>query len=368
MKKLLSSLLVAGLAASCSFTALAADNTDASAAPAATLNTEIFSVATYQQLSGTWQQSGSRYWFKYTDDTYATNAIVPIDGINYGFDNDGWMITGWGQFDGVWYYFNADGAMQYGWQKIGGKWYYLDPDNGNMWGHGRNEEFSVDGEHYYFCADGSLANGWFYVDYIYEASFWIYCEEGKPYEGWHLINSSWYYFAEENSLGPMLYDNCIADINGVTYAFDAEGRMITGWGMVTVWYDIDDSANFWCYCDANGVVQHGWQYIDGYWYYFGEESASYGVMYANYVITIDGVNYAFAPNGVMVKNAWFLDPYENEWYYFDGSGAGHNGWLKDGANWYYCENGKMVYNDTITTDGDKLSKFDENGIWQGYVE
>ena len=74
-------------------------------------------------FSGSWVQSGSRWWYKHEDGTYTANGWEKINGVWYRFDNSGWMQTGWVK-DGGWYYLDGSGAMKTGWMKVSGKWYY----------------------------------------------------------------------------------------------------------------------------------------------------------------------------------------------------------------------------------------------------
>ena len=74
-------------------------------------------------ISGSWVQSGSRWWYKHADGSYTTNDWEKINGVWYRFDNSGWMQTGWVK-DGSWYYLDGSGAMKTGWMKVSGKWYY----------------------------------------------------------------------------------------------------------------------------------------------------------------------------------------------------------------------------------------------------
>ena len=425
MKKLLSSLLVAGLAASCSFTALAADHTSISSVPAVTLASEDSSISTYQTFYGTWQQSGNRYWFRLTDGTYANNQILTIDDINYGFDEEGWMITGWGQFEGIWFYFNSDGAMQYGWQMIDGKWYYLDANYGNMyvngflpvdgtyylfnndgsihtgwylendnWYYFDNNGYIAEGwkiinnEWYYFDPDSSImsSNGWYSIDnigyyflpsgamadgWVLEDNEWYYYPGGKDYTGWLKDSGNWYYISENrmlyntvafiNNNGELVY----GDSDGITYAFDANGVMIKN-----NWF-FDPDYEEWYYLDASGGGHNGWLKDGRNWYYIIDGWMAYGgigYIDADGNIAEDkstGIAYALDDNGIMVHDAWYYDSIWEVWGYFDASGAGHNGWLKDGGNWYYCENGIMLQNGFFITDA-IYSEFDENGIWLGY--
>ena len=43
---------------------------------------------------GYWVQNGDRWWFQCTDDWYPSNGLYEIDGVEYAFDQWGYMITG----------------------------------------------------------------------------------------------------------------------------------------------------------------------------------------------------------------------------------------------------------------------------------
>ena len=102
-------------------------------------------------ISGSWVQSGSRWWYKHADGSYTTNGWEKINGVWYRFDNSGWMQTGWVK-DGSWYYLDASGAMKTGWLKDNGSWYYLQ-DSGAM----KTGWMKVSGKWYYAYSSGALA-------------------------------------------------------------------------------------------------------------------------------------------------------------------------------------------------------------------
>ena len=102
-------------------------------------------------FSGSWVQSGSRWWYKHADGSYKTNGWEKINGVWYRFDNSGWMQTGWVK-DGSWYYLDGSGAMKTGWLKDNGNWYYLD-SSGAM----KTGWFTVSGKWYYAYNSGALA-------------------------------------------------------------------------------------------------------------------------------------------------------------------------------------------------------------------
>lgn len=102
-------------------------------------------------FSGSWVQSGSRWWYKHADGSYKTNGWEKINGVWYRFDNSGWMQTGWVK-DGSWYYLDGSGAMKTGWVKDNGSWYYLQ-DSGAM----KTGWMKVSGKWYYAYSSGALA-------------------------------------------------------------------------------------------------------------------------------------------------------------------------------------------------------------------
>ena len=92
-------------------------------------------------------------------------------------------------------------------------------------------------------------------------------------DGWKQENSNWKYYKEDKAL------KAWQQINNNWYFFNEDGSLKTGWYM--------DASNNWYFLDSSktsneGVLLSGWQWIDGYCYYFeGTDKASYGKMYAN---------------------------------------------------------------------------------------
>ena len=92
-------------------------------------------------------------------------------------------------------------------------------------------------------------------------------------DGWKLENNKWKYYKEDKVL------KAWQQINNNWYFFNEDGSLKTGWYL--------DASNNWYFLDSSktsneGVLLSGWQWIDGYCYYFeGTDKASYGKMYAN---------------------------------------------------------------------------------------
>ena len=67
----------------------------------------------------------------------------------------------------------------------------------------------------------------------------------------------------------------------------------------------------------------------------------------------------------MITGSWYYDALYREWYYVDENGTGHNKWLLDEGKWYYCINGKMLYDCWYQTGENEYSQFDRSGVWLG---
>ncbi|MFC2471183.1 MAG: IdeS/Mac family cysteine endopeptidase [Lachnoanaerobaculum gingivalis] len=95
-------------------------------------------------------------------------------------------------------------------------------------------------------------------------------------EGWKLENNNWKYYKENKTL------KAWQQINNNWYFFNEDGSLKTGW--------LQDASNNWYFLDSSkngneGVLLSGWQWIDGYCYYFeGNNKDSFGRMYANTVV------------------------------------------------------------------------------------
>ncbi|XCP85678.1 hypothetical protein ABXS75_02440 [Roseburia hominis] len=109
---------------------------------------------------GKWVKSGSRWWFRFEDGSYPADGIMEINGARYGFDKEGYMVTGWylaANEDGSrsWYYYDSNGAGHTGWLKYRGQWYYINK------GYMVNDSIEyVGNEVYGFGKDGVMVTGW----------------------------------------------------------------------------------------------------------------------------------------------------------------------------------------------------------------
>ena len=112
-------------------------------------------------------------------------------------------------------------------------------------------------------------------------------------EGWKLENNNWKYYKENKTL------KAWQKINDNWYFFNEDGSLKTGWlhDASDNWYFLDSSKN-----GNEGVLLSGWQWIDGYCYYFeGSNKDTFGRMYANTVTggyKIDPIGRWIDENGV----------------------------------------------------------------------
>ena len=96
-------------------------------------------------------------------------------------------------------------------------------------------------------------------------------------DGWKQENNKWKYYKEDKAL------KAWQQINNKWYFFNEDGNLKTGWHL--------DASNNWYFLDSSktaneGVLLSGWQWIDGYCYYFeGTDNNTFGKMYSNTLVS-----------------------------------------------------------------------------------
>ena len=193
---------------------------------------------------------------------------------------------------------------------------------------------------------------------------------------WKSNANGWWY---EYSDGTYLADG-FADIDGVTYYFDAAGWMKTGW--VYVEAEVEEGMEpygDWYYFNNSGAMVKGWVQSGADWYYMDPE---YGYMWTErpvdyYYVGADGkmlVNdwiywgegiVAFGADGRLIENSWYyyVDGQSMGWVYFGKDAELSTGWLQYGADWYYlCDGIATVGTYIMDYNGvDYLYKFATDG-------
>lgn len=87
--------------------------------------------------------------------TYAQNGIYTISGIDYAFDQNGWMVTGWYQDDNENCYYAGNGLLIEQQLELDGLWYFFD-NNGHMY---FGATYRIGDDMYQFDNDGKMVTG-----------------------------------------------------------------------------------------------------------------------------------------------------------------------------------------------------------------
>ena len=133
----------------------------------------LMAVMVPQTIYADWyQEPGTGMWrYQKEDTSWASSSMENINGCNYYFDNNGYMVTGWRSVGERLCYFDASGAQLFGWQMLDGKWYYLDPLRGG----GRHLGWLYDnGKRYYMNSNGEMQTGVFFLDQAEAGSEFAY--------------------------------------------------------------------------------------------------------------------------------------------------------------------------------------------------
>ena len=109
---------------------------------------------------------------------------------------------------------------------------------------------------------------------------WFYEKEGKPIKDWLMDKGNWYYLSQD--FGEMLLG--AQEIKGANYYFQNKNEAVEG-AMARGWHQ--DSKGTYRFYDnregspTEGQELRGWQWIDGYCYYFEEEGEKKGILLQN---------------------------------------------------------------------------------------
>ena len=314
-----------------------------------------------------------------------------------------YAVTGWSQEGGVWYYYESDGEYAYDeWERSGDNYFYLGSDGAML-----TSTLIDDGSNYYYVDENGamVKNQWVMLDD--ETS-------GTDTESGYV----WYYFGSNGRAYKKSSSSTSISkrtINGKTYAFDEEGRMLYGW--------VDESGNlltddddpftsavyyFGDWNDGAMLTSSWYEYTEGtdatsnvssvdysdyetLWFYFGSNGKMYRAEDEEVITkTIGGVKYAFDQNGVMLSD-WVdtlnassstaSDSSVSNIKYFSDSVDGHlqtKTWIyaipseeinaqdyEDSTyRWFYAGSNGTVYKNDIKTINSKKYAFDTDGIMQ----
>ncbi len=166
------------------------------------LLTACLTLATTIVSFGGWNQNERGWWYTYDDGSYPVSAQRTIDGKNYAFDAEGYMLTGWHYLSFNWLYFEpTNGEQVFGWRQIDGTWYFLDPEKAGAM---HTSWLNIGADRYYMNENGALQLNLFYLRGDNEDSEYAY--QSDPVTG-------------------VLFRNMIHEGDGITYKFDEYGIM-----------------------------------------------------------------------------------------------------------------------------------------------
>jgi glucan-binding YG repeat protein len=250
------------------------------------------------------------------------------------------FAEGWDNSTGVWQYLDKDGEpVTDEWKSSNGQWFWLDDDGVMATDSVIEDDSESKAKYYYVDANGArVTNTWKAVakdddDDSDAEYYWMYFgSDGKAYTT-----------SEDDDLTK----SKLKTINGLKYAFDAEGHMLYGWLSKTDKTQHDSDEDFWRNDDVayyangwnDGHIQTGWAQLTvmnaddeekDYWFYFGSD----GVMQKGKQKKINGVKYSFADDGHMLDewvsgtNSDASDGTPGQVSYFNGDGAQRkNKWI-----------------------------------------
>ena len=221
----------------------------------ATFKIEAQPAAKAPAVTGSWVQSGGRWWFSYDAKTraaqkkaYPAGEWVKIGGKQYHFDGAGWMHAGWLSLSGRWYWLSSDGAMRTGWHLVGGAWYYMGPDGAMLTGRQK-----VGDATYYLDPSGAMRTGWNLED----NTWYFYDGSGAMAHGWRSVGGAWYFLDKASG------------------------------AMRQYWLEPGDGQRYFLL--SSGAMVTGWARVDGTWYYFGPSGAMQKSRWVgNYYVGSDG--------------------------------------------------------------------------------
>lgn len=302
---------------------------------------------------------------KHNNLNMAIMGTAAILSLGFHFTGNAAPANGWSQQNGIWNYYENGSLVRNDWKKTNNHWFYLN-SNGEMVKNAKIDDKYVNGDgamvsnewreiyedgeenwyyftqtgtmasdgwktinnkKYHFDSDGSMDHGWFDDGQYYLGgpddgamkTGWAYMEGPTDSEYENEENS--YYFG---SNGILTKDKIGRKINGYTYAFDENGRMMYGWvdtvNKKMAWEDgaSSDIADYQFFKEEqlkngiDGSRMTGWKRMDPPdhvdsdsddtpWYYFKD-----GVPYAasgSSELTIKSINskkYGFNQSGEML--------------------------------------------------------------------
>ena len=323
-----------------------------------------------QVESAGWHKDSYGWWYEDENGEYPTNCLKAIDGTYYGFNSNGYMVTGWAYIEDAWRFFNKSGSIiSEGWSYIDGEYYHFfnqSYDNGPV-KTCLERNIVVDNE-YYVNDNGVWIDtpGWVYCDLGSgsEYNYWMYIKDNGhiAHDTWKYIDGKYYYFGSNGNM-------CVnGQVEG--YLLGADGVLVKkpGWHAIKclqysftydwTWYYVLDNEKVFGYNENFG--NYAWKYIDGKYYCFNSsgEMQTANVFEDGSFVGNDGA-WDTKPGWKKCKYHDFREV-RQVWFYVDSNGKGaRNTWKNIAGKSYYFDKHGMMATDTYI-DGYYV---DENGVW-----
>lgn len=117
----------------------------------------------------------------------------------------------------------------------------------------------------------------------------------------------------------------------------------------------------------NGNTRVGWQYIDGYWYYYYPD----GNYHKNGWLYVGDKWYLFQADGKMLRGWQMVG---GNYFFLNESGDMLTGWLKSGNRWYFLNTtpdsnmGVMLRNSWVVLDGKAYYMTSDGSMAEGWYQ
>lgn len=225
-----------------------------------------------QEVQASWTKTqDNKHWMYNDGTTDIKNKVIEINGKTYGFDAQGYMVTGYAKIAGKEYFFTTTGnnpeqdklgsAVQSCWQKIEtGKYYYF----GKTYVRDTSKTGwqKIDGKIYYLNKSGIASTG---LKTISKKKFY-FKKDGSMVTGPQKISGKIYLFSASGALGTkgaQIKGSGWKKVSGTYYYMNSNGTLKTGWMRL--------KGKRYYLNKKTGARTTGWQYIGKYKYYFDKK-------------------------------------------------------------------------------------------------
>lgn len=120
------------------------------------------------------------------------------------------------------------------WQQTGAGWTYLKDNNQ----YANNELVADNNQLYYLGSDGIMKTGFVPVNGVY----YYFAPAGNMQTGWVFDNNAWYYMQADAAHFGQMAVNVSQNVNGKSYYFGADGKMVHNTTIGQVTYGADGAA------------------------------------------------------------------------------------------------------------------------------